>query len=220
MVTGRQIRAARALINYRAEDLANEIGITTPALTKIETGHVVPRDSTVKRIIAAMSNNGVEFTEDGGVRPKAAGIEIFEGTERFDAFYDFLYEHLRANGGSVCLSIADETVISKYRSNSELHFKRMRELKEAEGFSSFRVLTSESNFETTFGYSEYRKAKAGRLAPSAFYTFGDCLALMSFAHDPSPYVVVLKNASFAAAYRAAFDFAWNAAEVPQQRGNE
>lgn len=197
--------------------------MATPALLNIETGTVVPRESTVKRIIDVMGSNGVEFTADGGVRPKPSGIEIFEGPERFDEFYDFLFEHLRDNGGDVCLSIADETVISKYRTNSELHFKRMKELKSKNGFKSFRVLANKGTFTTAFGYNEYRKAPDNMVAPSAFYTFGDCLALMSFTHDPAPYVVVLKSASFAESYRASFNVAWeNSEPLPptSQRGGK
>ena len=212
MIKGRQIRAGRALINFTADELAKQVGMATPALLNIETGAVVPRESTVKRIIDVMGSNGVEFTPDGGVRPKPSGIEVFEGPARFDEFYDFLYVHLRENGGDVCLSIADETVISKYRSNSELHFKRMKELKGKGGFNSFRVLANKSTFTNKYSYSEYRRAPDSAIAPGAFYTFGDCLALMSFSHDPAPYVVVLRSAAFAETYRKAFNAGWESAE--------
>ncbi len=58
-----------------------------------------------------------------------------------------------------------------------------------------------------------RKLKSQTAAPTSFYAFGFNLALISFAHQPPPYVVLFKNSPFAAAFRQSFDAAWEAAEI-------
>lgn len=217
-ISGSQIRAARALLDWDAELLGSKTGLTGTTILNIEKGRGQGRDASLEKIVKVFANSGIDFTEGDGVRRKRTGVEVYEGGSRFDEFYNFLYEHLRDNGGDVCLSITDERLLSKYRSDSELHFKRMRELHDGGKIKSFRVLATESDFETGHGYNLYRWQPEASLSPTAFYTFGDCLALISFAHNPAPYVVVLQSAPLAEAYRTGFDLAWNSAEKPPSAG--
>lgn len=217
MITGRQIRAARGLLGISQEELAQHIGLTKQGISKIEDGSVQPRNGTMTGIVHFFNDRGVEFTDNQGVRIKPTGVDIYEGSERFDAFYDFLYEHLKNNGGNVCLSIADERLLSKYRKDPTIHFKRMQDLHDRRVIRSFRILANESNFSMEYPYNEYKWQPGQSIAPTGFYAFGDCLALISFAHNPAPYVVVLQSAPIAASYRQAFDIAWAAAKEPPTR---
>jgi hypothetical protein len=51
-------------------------------------------------------------------------------------------------------------------------------------------------------WAQYRHEPADHATPTAFYAFGSCLALISFAHEPAPYVVLHRSGPFADAYRA------------------
>jgi transcriptional regulator with XRE-family HTH domain len=78
-LTSAQIRAARALLRWSAEDLAREsaVGVTTirrAELTEAETSMTTPNDLAVRRALEAA---GVEFIdEDGG----GAGVRFREPT--------------------------------------------------------------------------------------------------------------------------------------------
>jgi hypothetical protein len=161
-----------------------------------------------------LTERGIEFTAGDGVRMRSTGIEVFEGPERFDAFYDFLYEQVKTRGGDICLSVTDETLLARYRSDSAVHYRRMQELRDRGIVTSFRILASKSNFATKYSYNSYKWQRAASLSPTAFYTFADCLALISFTHPTPPYVVVVQSAPLAAAYVEAFKAAWDAAEEP------
>lgn len=63
-------------------------------------------------------------------------------------------------------------------------------------------------------YATYKWQPDSALFPTALYAFGDCLALIYFAHNPPPYVIVLQSAPIAASYRQAFDIVWAAAKDP------
>jgi len=92
MITGRQIRAARALLGIDIVDLAEAAGITRNTLAAIEQAARQPHKASLTRVVRVLTERGIEFTAGDGVRMRSTGIEVFEGPERFDAFYDFLYE--------------------------------------------------------------------------------------------------------------------------------
>lgn len=79
MITPRQIRAARALLDWSQQDLADKAIVSLNALARLERGTVDPRASTLSAVEKALMRAGVEFipeTDRGeGVRlaaPEAA----------------------------------------------------------------------------------------------------------------------------------------------------
>lgn len=216
MITGRQIRAARGLLNWDASELAAKAGMTRETVSKIENETVQAREATAQKIIQTFANHGIEFIDNQGVRFKPTGVTIYDGLEAFEDFHKFLYLHLYQNGGEVCLSIYDEPVLAAYRKNPEVHRNRMRELVTS-GKVSFRILTTKSSWNTR-GYIQFKYLPHQRPSPTGFYAFGDCLALMSFVNPLSPYVVVLQSGPMTEAYRQGFDIAWDSAENPPHTG--
>lgn len=76
-----QIRAARALIRWSAEDLAREsaVGVTTirrAELTEGETSMTVANDLSVRRALEA---SGVEFIDENG---GGAGVRLRKGQQK------------------------------------------------------------------------------------------------------------------------------------------
>lgn len=212
MITGRQIRAARGLLDWDAELLASKAGLNRDTVFNIERGTVQARGGSLEKIAQAFSNSGVEFIENQGVRLKPTGIDIYDGVEMFDQFYDFLYNHLKKEGGEVCLSIYDETLPAKYRKDPDLHRHRMKELTDR-GDVTFRIIATKSDFKT-HGYVQFRSQPNQLPNPTGFYAFGDCLALLSFADSNSPYIVVVRSGPLTEAYRQSFNIAWNNAQSP------
>jgi len=213
MPTGKQIRAARILVDWDADDLAQRVGMSRVSIQNIERGDARPKTETMDKIVRAFSDVGIEFTENEGLRRRPDGVEIFEGIERFDEFYDLIYNHLKKNGGDVCCSIYDESLAAKHRKNPEIHRKRMKELAD-QGSVTFRVLATKSDFVSQ-GYAQFKWQPQQHATPTGFYAFGDCLALMSFVNEHSPYVVVIQSAPLAEGYRQGFNIAWeNASEPP------
>ncbi len=210
MLEPRQIRAARALLNWSQSDLAKASSIAVSSIKNVENGITTARKDTLFQIMDAFENGGVEFLPNSGVRLKTSGIEIYEGPERFDEFYDFLYEHLEKNGGDVCVSVVDERLFSKYRKDPELHRNRMKKLVESQKIT-FRVLATESDFVSS--YAQFKWQPRQSIIPTSFYAFGTCLALVSFAYEPAPYVILIKSGPFAEAYRRAFDILWSTTQT-------
>jgi transcriptional regulator with XRE-family HTH domain len=49
-INARQIKAARALLDWSQEDLANTSGLSIATIRKIESGHISPRGKTINSI--------------------------------------------------------------------------------------------------------------------------------------------------------------------------
>ena len=211
MATGKQIRIGRVLADWDAKALAERAGLSKESILNIERGTFRARPATMERILRAFDEAGIEFTENEGVRRRPEGVEIFEGHERFHEFTEFVYQHLSQYGGEVCISASDERLFLKYRKEPELYRQRMKALVDS-GRVTVRILAEEGSFNSVF--AEMRKSAQKSTSPSSFYAFGKCLALISFTHNPAPYVVLLKSGPFAESYRQAFNESWGRAEIP------
>ncbi len=218
MITGRQIRAARALLDWDSVMLAEKAGLTRQTISRIESDIVQPQEATLARLMVAFGQSGIEFIENSGVRLKPQSVEVLSDTSGFTRFYEYVYEEISKFGGMVCVSGVDEKLFSKYRLNPEVHRERMRELCARRQDITMRILVEEGdyNFVAT-SYASYRWQEKKYFSKASFYVFGSSLALISFDSQPPPLIILIKSAAFADAYRNAFDIAWNNAVVPPER---
>lgn len=210
MPTGKQIRAARVLAGWEAGTLAKLAKISHTGLLQLERGEFRARPATADKIVRVFADAGIEFTENEGVRRTPVGIEIFEGHERFHEFTDYVFQHLKAHGGDVCISATDERLFNKYRKEPEQYRQSMKALVNS-GKVRVRILAEKSNFNSIF--ADMRRLRTQSAAPTSFYAFGQNLAMISFAHQPPPYVALFRNTPFAAAFRQSFEASWDNAEV-------
>ncbi len=73
MITPRQIRAARALLDWSQQQLADKAIISLNALARLERGIVDPRMSTLDAVEKALVRAGVEFIPAGD---KGEGVRL------------------------------------------------------------------------------------------------------------------------------------------------
>lgn len=215
-----QLRAARALLNWSRADLAKRSGISEPTIHRFENGTNEPEARTAQKLLNILEASGIELSDNHGVRFKSHNVEVYEGPGRFDEFYDFIYEHLKQFGGTVCISSSDARLYARYRKTPELHRERMRQLVKR-GKVKFRILAEEGDHHlTASSYAQYRWLPKESFAPTSFYAFGECLALISFTHEPAPYVLLIKSGPFAKTYRMTFKASWEKAKVPPLKALE
>ena len=72
MLTGRQTRAARGLLNWQRRQLADTAGLKIRTLTDFEIGARAPRKATKLTIAHALQAAGVELLDGEGVALRAA----------------------------------------------------------------------------------------------------------------------------------------------------
>jgi transcriptional regulator with XRE-family HTH domain len=67
MITDRQVRAARALLAWKQEDLARASGLSLATIQNVERGADV-RLATLRKIKLAFTDAGLTFTAGEGIR--------------------------------------------------------------------------------------------------------------------------------------------------------
>ncbi|MDG4889290.1 helix-turn-helix transcriptional regulator [Mesorhizobium sp. WSM4887] len=75
-MTPDQCRAARALIKWNQQRLADAAGIGIATLTLFETGTSAPRPATVEVLERALRDAGVVFLEEGEMIDGGAGVRL------------------------------------------------------------------------------------------------------------------------------------------------
>jgi transcriptional regulator with XRE-family HTH domain len=79
MITGGQIRAARALIGWKQTDLAKASGVSEISIKNIERGVTDPRSSTLGALQQAFEKAGIILLEPGDIRDGGAGVRLKKG---------------------------------------------------------------------------------------------------------------------------------------------
>jgi predicted transcriptional regulator len=82
MISGRQIRAARALLGWSQQDLADRAVVSSNALARFERGQVDSRSSTILQIERTLRTAGIEFLYDEGERGE--GVRLASAGQRSD----------------------------------------------------------------------------------------------------------------------------------------
>ena len=82
-----------------------------------------------------------------------------------------------------------------------------------------KILVKEGVYNLTGpAYTEYKWQPAKDFSDATFYVYGDTLALISFAHEQPPLIIMIRSAGFADAYRRLFEIAWsNAITIPTKK---
>jgi transcriptional regulator with XRE-family HTH domain len=209
MIDAKQIRAARALLNWSREELAEQTGISVPALARAETGESQLRASSKEKIKYALEQAGIIFTDGSGVKMRNEIVRIFEGLEGIDRFYNEIYAAAQTmtreflqfglRYKDIKLFHKDEAM-KRYRQN-------MMGLKK----NIFRCIISEEerHLEKT-NYALYRYWPIEKFIGTPFYVFEDNFSILSTRND-NIQAIVISDSKVAEEYRRQFDIMWGLA---------
>jgi transcriptional regulator with XRE-family HTH domain len=109
MLHAKQIRAARAMLGWGQSKFARATGLSLSTVRNLEDGHTSPREQTYHAIRRAMQVNGLEFTEQDGIRSLPCGIVVFQGSNATQSFYEHVLKTVRQFKGeilAICPTVA------------------------------------------------------------------------------------------------------------------
>ncbi len=112
-LSARQIKAARALLDWSQRDLVKVSGLSLAAIRKIELGYISPRKKTMDAISGALQFAGIEFMERDGVRRRSENICIFDGAGCGEEFFDELYKAARKSKTEILIAASTAMAFSK-----------------------------------------------------------------------------------------------------------
>ena len=212
-ITGAQCRAARALLNWSQPELAERAGFNVTTIIRFESGNGI-NNATMRKLVHALGEGGVRFTEDEGVKRSVTGLRHFSGKEGFWEFYEELYK-AACDGGEICLFNGVSELVLKWlgERNRRVHVKRMQEIKDR---YRFRIIVEHGD-SVCFGadYCEYRWFPPDLFNDKTVYVFGSKVGFVNFDND-NVHVILLDQAEIAQTQRLLFDLAWDhvAEDIP------
>lgn len=108
MITKEQCRAARGLLDWTQQDLADAAALSKTAINNFERGVKDVRGESLLAIRAAFEKHDIEFVGDYGVHKRRDTVRILNGEEALPHLWDDIYETLRHTGGEVLIANLDE----------------------------------------------------------------------------------------------------------------
>lgn len=82
MLTPEQLRAARALVDWSRDDLADKSGVSPNTVWGFEQGRSDPKLSTLNKWRRTLEAAGVEFIDED--EHKGAGVRLQESSRKLD----------------------------------------------------------------------------------------------------------------------------------------
>ncbi|MCK5374866.1 MAG: helix-turn-helix transcriptional regulator [Alphaproteobacteria bacterium] len=211
MITIEQIRAARALIGWNQDELAEHAGLSQTGIARIENGVNQPNSSTVKKIIHAFDMHDIEFLGESGVKKRTNEVRILEGNQGFRDFMDDVYMVTKSTKkdqfNEICVSNVDERNWIRWmeREKYNEHAKRMAALPNNYSFKIF--IQEKDDFFLANDFAEYKSLPSNYFTDHSFYVYGDRLALIDFGDKVN--VNIINNPRWAKSFRRLFNYAWD-----------
>ncbi len=208
VITHQQIKAARSLLDWTQDDLAERSGLSKYSIVNVESGKTAPQRGTLDSIINALEAADIEFM-DGGVRKKYDHVRILNGEDANERLLEEIFVTLKDSGGEVLISGLREpsqSDIQKYEFIKN-HIEKIKE----NGITE-RILIEEGDKNLVAPHEWYRWLPKKYFSPHTFQLFGHKLALINWG--PPQQVIIIDNKLFAESYRNFFNFSWdNAIQV-------
>lgn len=211
MISIKQIRAARGLLNWTQKDLGDKAGVSREAIKNIENEISRPRQDTIREIHNAFETHGVEFLPSEGVRISDATVHVLHGEDGIKTLWDDIYETLISHENKEVL-IANNTEpvhlgkdIVEYL---EMHLKRFKAAKITE-----KIMCCEGDTNFLGPITAYRWVPKDNFCDSPTFIYGDKVAMLIWG--PPAKVTIINDPQYAESIRNLFKFSWDRARIPE-----
>jgi DNA-binding XRE family transcriptional regulator len=214
MLDQKQIRAARALLDWTQETLAERSGVARATIKNVESGATLPRLETANALQRTLEESGVEFLPSSGVRMKDRMVQVLEGPDSYRRLLDDVFTTALKSGTGIIIAPANPKaamdVLGDYL-NREVEKRREAGIKQ-------RLLIPHDDLTLqtlTQPIDTYRILPEEYYSPYPLYVYGDKMALVSM-QEPQK-VIVINDQRFAEATRKLFEFIWDRTEMPSHK---
>ncbi len=204
MITLLQIKAARALLEWKQETLAQKAGLSLPSINNLERGLYSPRQDTLEAIKTALENAGVEFLDGSGVRlaQQEYAYQTFEGKNFIADLDEDIMNVLQGPEDEIIGVLDNERHWITYASVTNPLYIEARKKR---GWKERFIVSNKAGFMISPPES-YRTIDPSIMGPLTYEIYGDRLALIMWE---SMRVTLIKNISIATGFKLQFDALWN-----------
>ena len=200
MITRFQITAARALLDWTQDGLANAAGVTKDMVSKIESGKSAGSLKTLQQLERAFDVAGIDFLENDGVARKSGGVQTFRGRSGFLNFIMDVYESMKS-GGDIYVSNVNEDDFLKWEGDeAEAHMARMASIPGLR--CKFLIEEGDTNIVASH-YASYKQVGKESFGDVPLYIYGNKTALIVFEQDDVE-VFVIRHSEITRYFRKRF----------------
>lgn len=207
MITLAQIKAARALLDWTQQNLAEASGVHINAVNNLERGTShKPRAETLARIQSALETRGVRFLGNYGVElaDQKLDIRVFEGDTFISDMNRDLFAQIR-KGDEVLSLIPHESI---YATASKKDVEEYYAFMKRTGFKE-RLIVSTPHPTTWGDKKSYRWLPPDILGTMSYFVYANTYALIRPA---SRQTVLIRSRDMADSFRQQFEFFWRQAK--------
>ena len=204
MITIYQIKAARALLDWKQADLAKQAGLSLASIANLEQNKASPRPSTMTAIRNAFENAGIEFTPDPGVRLRRDKfhLEIWEGYDSILKTWFDIEQTFGTTGGEILLSgLNERDWIKNYKADFPAMLARHAGAK-----ITVRMLVCEGDNLIAVPVECYRAIPKMLFQQTPYYIYADKMAIINW--EPRR-VLLIQNPMIVETFRRQFEFNWS-----------
>lgn len=206
MISGRQIAAARALLKWTQKDLADRARLSVIAIKKIEAGDTNPRETSIVRIIEAVREAGVEFTQNGGAEYKKDYITIIEGEDCYLRLLDDVFYTLKDDEDKQLLISCADDQVSPREVNAMYNKMRRNGIK-------MRQLVEEENCYLMGELHEYRYLPKDFFLNRVTLAYGNKVA---FVLKNETKITIIEDTDMAVVSKNLFNLLWTLLPKPSK----
>ena len=214
MIDNRQIRAARALLEWSQTDLARAAGMALSSIKAIESASCTPRRETLEAIAASFEAAGVDFCPPSGVRLKTDVVTLHQGRDAATELMNSILRHAPNDPSQeLCIIGLDEQLASEL-DGPDMHPALRARL----GYAGVRerILIAEGVKEFVREQTSYRwMPREGFCRNAPIYIYGDKVAVQSGTLRRQTIIIDAKP--LAQHLRALFGVLWSSADTPWEK---
>jgi len=207
MIDAKQIRAARALLRWSQEDLAERSGISLQTIKNTENERSMPHATSINAIQGCFENSGVEFLDRSGTRMRGDVVRIYQGADALHQFWDELYATMSEDGGGeyMAFGLEEKKFWDFDAKSTDQYVSRVK----SHGKIKCRALIVEGDKNQPSPHIQYRALSDEYFSSVPFYVFKNKLGLIVWGEETN--IIVIDNAILAEAYKKQFTALWSIA---------
>jgi transcriptional regulator with XRE-family HTH domain len=209
MISGKQVRAARALLDWSRGDLSKLTQVSLNTIRNLESGDMSTRITTMNVIQEALENTGIEFTEGNGVRNSNDTIHIFQGPDSCEEFCEDMLLTIKRNKGKIFCVFKSKDLLSRFCRPNYAGSNRLELLSD---LTEIKCLLSEAP-EPSFDLPsmEIRMILRQQIGACSYFVYGNKHALVLLEDRETFKFVVFHSYGIAEDYKKYFIEQWNLA---------
>lgn len=208
-ISSKQIKAARALLDWSQDDLAHSAQLSIATIRKLELGFV-PRCSTASTLRRAFEASGIEFLDSEGVRLRREDIEAFRGDAGAEAFLEDIVQTARKGAGELMVVASSPQELCQM-----FAMAAMQDFEEAVARCpciGVKIIFSDAfDLPLSGPRVEYRSLSSNYVDPMPFCVYGNKYAIVMMAERGAGKIVVVQSPAVALSSRRQFLSMWEKA---------